>query len=56
MLNHPRVISLASLLSKGTLSPAKVDELKTKSNILKAFAAEKVQDVNDTIEKATGEL
>ncbi|KAG6373480.1 thioredoxin-domain-containing protein [Boletus reticuloceps] len=36
---------LASLLSKRTLAPTKLDEIKIKANILKAFALEKVESV-----------
>lgn len=55
-----RFSSLASILSKKTLAPAKLDEIKMKANVLKAFAAEEVEEVKEKVEsvaaKATGEL
>ncbi|KZT69146.1 disulfide isomerase [Daedalea quercina L-15889] len=42
---------LATLLQKRTLAPAKLDELKIKSNILDAF-----RKVEETVQRAAGEL
>ncbi|KAI0322608.1 thioredoxin-like protein [Amylostereum chailletii] len=47
---------LASILKKRTLSDAKLDEIKTKANILAAFAEKKAEEVEDKIERATEEL
>lgn len=44
---------LASILSKRTLAPAKLDEIKIKANILGAFVVEKVETV---IGRETDEL
>ncbi|KIK63079.1 hypothetical protein GYMLUDRAFT_222900 [Collybiopsis luxurians FD-317 M1] len=46
---------LESILKKRSLSPAKLDEIKVKSNILRAFA-EKPSDDDTTIRRASGEL
>lgn len=43
--------SLASILSKRSLSPSKLDEIKIKANILKAFVAEKAEEVKEGAEK-----
>lgn len=49
--------SLASILKKRTLAPAKLDEIKIKSNILRAFGEKPVEDQNDgNIRRATAEL
>jgi hypothetical protein len=48
--------SLASILQKRVLAPAKLDEIKVKANVLAAFAAEKVAEARDTIERAVEEL
>jgi len=47
---------LASILQKRALSSAKLDEIKTKANILAAFAVEKVEEARDTIERAIEDL
>jgi len=47
---------LASILRKRVLAPAKLDEIKVKANVLAAFAAEKVAEARDTIERAVEEL
>ncbi|KAF7986489.1 hypothetical protein HWV62_31295 [Athelia sp. TMB] len=47
---------LAKILGKGGLASAKLDEIKVKLNILKAFAAEQAEEVKETVERATGEL
>ncbi|KAF8841228.1 protein disulfide isomerase [Paxillus ammoniavirescens] len=51
---------LASILSKRTMAPAKLDEIKTKANVLKAFVAKKLEKVEENVEsfisKATAEL
>ncbi|KAF8825131.1 hypothetical protein HHX47_DHR7000598 [Lentinula edodes] len=48
---------LASILKKRTLAPAKLDEIKIKSNILRAFGEKPVEDQNDgNIRRATAEL
>ncbi|KAH7884731.1 protein disulfide isomerase [Phlebopus sp. FC_14] len=50
---------LASILSKRTMAPAKLDEIKIKANILRAFVAEKVEEAEEAesiIGKATAEL
>jgi protein disulfide-isomerase A6 len=44
------LISLASILAKGTLSPQKLDEIKTKANVLAAFAAGKSEEVKEAAE------
>lgn len=48
--------SLASILQKRVLASAKLDEIKMKANVLAAFAAEKVAEEKDTIERAIEEL
>jgi protein disulfide-isomerase A6 len=48
--------SLASILQKRGLASAKLDEIKIKANILAAFAAEKVAEAKDTIERAIEDL
>lgn len=52
--------SLASILQKRGLSPAKLDEIKIKANILKAFVAEEAEEAEAKVEsfarKATAEL
>ena len=40
-----RAVSLASILSKRTLAPTKLDEIKIKANILGAFIAEKSETI-----------
>ena len=40
-----RTGSLASILSKRTLAPTKLDEIKIKANILSAFVHEKFEAV-----------
>ncbi|KAH9960837.1 protein disulfide isomerase [Russula dissimulans] len=47
---------LASILQKRVLLPAKLDEIKVKANVLAAFAAEKVAEAGDTIQRAIEEL
>lgn len=37
-----RPYRLASILSKRTIAPAKLDEIKIKANVLKAFLAKKL--------------
>jgi protein disulfide-isomerase A6 len=53
-------ISLASIISKGTLSPQKLDEIKMKANVLAAFAADKSeaakQEAEHLVEKVKEEL
>jgi protein disulfide-isomerase A6 len=48
--------SLASILQKRVLGSAKLDEIKMKANVLAAFAAEKVAEARDTIERAIDDL
>lgn len=48
--------SLASILQKRALSSTKLDEIKTKANILAAFAVEEVEEARDTIERAIEDL
>jgi protein disulfide-isomerase A6 len=49
--------SLASIIQKRGLSPAKLDEIKIKANILKAFVAEEVEEkAGSFAKKATAEL
>lgn len=56
--------SLQSILQKRSLAPSKLDEIKIKANILKAFVAEKAGEAKEKAEsiagkvhsKATGEL
>ncbi|KAF9238493.1 protein disulfide isomerase [Melanogaster broomeanus] len=45
---------LASILSKRTMAPAKLDELKVKANILKAFVAEKLKEAEEGAESIVG--
>jgi len=47
---------LASILQKRGLAPAKLDEIKVKANVLASFAAEKVAEAKDTIERAIEDL
>jgi len=47
---------LASILEKRVLASAKLDEIKIKANVLAAFAAEKVAEAKDTIERAIEDL
>jgi len=47
---------LASILQKRVLASAKLDEIKIKANVLAAFAAEKVAEAKDTIERAIEDL
>jgi len=48
---------LASILEKRVLSSEKLDEIKTKANVLAAFAAKKVvEEAGDTIERDIGDL
>ena len=44
------------MLQKRVLSSEKLDEIKTKANVLAAFAAEKVKEARDTIERAIEDL
>jgi hypothetical protein len=48
--------SLASILQKRVLASAKLDEIKIKANVLASFAAEKVAEAKDKIERAIGDL
>ncbi|KIJ62816.1 hypothetical protein HYDPIDRAFT_168807 [Hydnomerulius pinastri MD-312] len=51
---------LASILSKRTMAPAKLDEIKIKANVLRAFIAEKLEEAEEKVEsiigRATAEL
>jgi len=47
---------LASILQKRGLASAKLDEIKIKANVLASFAAEKVAEAKDTIERAIEDL
>ncbi|ESK94635.1 disulfide isomerase [Moniliophthora roreri MCA 2997] len=47
---------LEAILKKRSLSPSKLDEIKTKTNILRSFAEQKKEEVEDTIRKDTAEL
>jgi protein disulfide-isomerase A6 len=51
---------LASILSKQNLAPSKLDEIKVKANIIKAFTEEKLTQVDEELEsiahKDTAEL
>ncbi|TFK40373.1 thioredoxin-like protein [Crucibulum laeve] len=47
---------LASILKKRTLSPSKMDEIKIKANILRAFAEEKAEEAKEKILRAEAEL
>jgi len=47
---------LASILSKRTLSAEKLDEIKVKANILKAFVAKKVEEAEEKVHAAKEEL
>jgi protein disulfide-isomerase A6 len=48
--------SLTSILQKRVLASEKLDEIKVKANVLAAFAAEKVAEARDTIERAIEDL
>ncbi|KAF9223397.1 disulfide isomerase [Gyrodon lividus] len=51
---------LASILRKRTMAPAKMDEIKIKANILKAFVTKKLEEAEENVEsfigRATAEL
>jgi len=51
---------LTSILNKRSLSPTKLDEIKIKANVLRAFAAEKAEEatekVDSVVARATAEL
>lgn len=49
------VHSLASILKKRTLSPAKLDEIKVKANILAAFAEQKAEELKEAVEEKAGD-
>jgi protein disulfide-isomerase A6 len=51
-----RFYSLASILKKRVLSAEKLDEIKTKANVLASFAAAKAEEARDTIERAIEDL
>jgi len=50
------VVSLASILSKRTLAPSRLDEMKVKANILNAFGSEEVEDAESAFGRADAEL
>lgn len=50
------VVSLASILSKRTLAPSKLDEMKVKANILNAFGSEEVENAESAFGRADAEL
>lgn len=41
---------LASILKKRNMSPAKLDEIKIKANILAAFAEQKAEELKEAVE------
>ncbi|KAG2147563.1 protein disulfide isomerase [Suillus clintonianus] len=45
---------LASILSKRTISPAKLDEIKIKANVLSAFVAKKLEEAQEKVESVIG--
>jgi protein disulfide-isomerase A6 len=47
---------LAAILEKKSLAASKLDEIKIKANILRSFAAKKVEEVEEVIQRATEEL
>jgi len=47
---------LESILSKRTMAPAKLDEIKIKSNILRAFGEKPAEESESTVKRATAEL
>jgi protein disulfide-isomerase A6 len=47
---------LATILKKRDLVPSKIDEIKTKVNILQAFVEKKVEEVNEKLGRAESEL
>ena len=47
---------LAKILEKRNLSPAKLDEIKIKANVLKSFLEARAKDVKETIVRAEAEL
>lgn len=52
LINH--LISLASILSKRTMAPSKIDEIKIKANILSAFVAKKFEEAQEKVESVIG--
>lgn len=48
--------SLTSILQKRVLASEKLDQIKVKANILATFAAEKVAEARDTVERAIEDL
>lgn len=47
---------LATILKKRDLSPSKVDEIKTKVNILRAFVEKTVEEGNEKLGRSESEL
>ncbi|TRM64680.1 thioredoxin-like protein [Schizophyllum amplum] len=47
---------LESIISKRTMAPSKLDEMKIKANVLKAFAEQKAEDAKETVEREAAEL
>ena len=47
---------LDGILKKGGLAPSKIDELTSKTNILRRFVAESVENVKEAVESAKDEL
>lgn len=45
---------LASILSKRTMAPSKIDEIKIKANILSAFVAKKFEEAQEKVESVIG--
>lgn len=50
------LLRLSAILKKRTISPSKLDEIKTKLNILKAFAGQKSEETKETVQKAEADL
>lgn len=45
---------MSKILEKKSLAPSKLDEIKVKANILKAFVAEKAEEANEGAESVLG--
>jgi protein disulfide-isomerase A6 len=48
--------SLSTILSKRTLAGEKLDEIKTKANVLAAFAKKKMEEIPEEIEELVEEV
>lgn len=50
------ILRLATILKKRDLSSSKIDEIKTKANILRAFLEKKVEEGQEKLGRAESEL